>query len=114
MRVVCCTLLAVAVASVQAGAEIDVELRLLVLGAPSEVETTTDLSALPGQTCVAERNDSFVLELWASDLGSVNTGIVGFYLDLAFDNTLLRADALVHASLFNAFVEGVIDNGGGA
>ena len=113
MRLVGSVILAIAVASVQARAEIDVELRLLVLDAPSAVETTTDLSTLPGQTCVAEVNDSLVLELWASDLGSINTGIIGFYVDLAFDNTLLRADALVYSSLFDAFVEGAIDNGAG-
>ena len=113
MKLVGWVSLAVAVVSVEADGETDVELRLLVLDTPSGVETTAELSSLPGQTCNMEAQDPFVLELWASDLGSVNTGIVGFYVDLAFDHTLVRADALVHSSLFNAFLEGEIDNGVG-
>ncbi|UCE60591.1 MAG: hypothetical protein JSU63_02340 [Phycisphaerales bacterium] len=113
MKLVGLVILAIGVASAQAGAEIDVELRLLVLDMPSGVETTTDLSTLPGQTCVAAVNDSLVLEFWVSDVGSVNTGILGFYTDLTFENTLLHADALVHSSLFDAFLEGEIDNGTG-
>ena len=113
MKLVGWVILAIVIASGWARAEIDVELCLLVLDTPSGVETTTDLSTLPGQTCVLGVNDSFVLELWGSDLGSVNTGIVGFYVDLAFDHTLVTADALAHSSLFHAFLEGEIDNGAG-
>ena len=106
-------MLGLATTSVQAGAEIDVELRLIALDAPSDLETTIDLNALPGQISELELNDPFVLELWVSDLGTINTGIVGFYVDLAFDKTRLRADTLTHSSVFAAFVEGVIDNDAG-
>jgi len=89
----------------------DVELRLVPLLAPSGVDTALDVDALPGQLCDAEPlPGSFVIELWASDSGTLNTGIIGFYLDLAFDSTVLEADALVHSALYPVLQEGTIDN----
>ena len=54
---------------------------------------------------------SYVLEVWVSDVGSVNTGVTSAYLDVSWDNGAINdATGLTHTSLFDFFPEGTINN----
>ncbi len=90
---------------------IDVAVQVVVLSAPSATETTDDPSVLPGQ--ISSCTSAFVIELWVSDLGAVNTGITGLYVDVLYDQAVLQVDNLVNGSLFPSFTEGTIDNAQG-
>ena len=66
---------------------VDVELRLIPLLVPSGLDVTDDPGALPNQVCEAGMlPGNFVVELWASDIGVINTGVTGFYVDVFFNN----------------------------
>ncbi len=89
----------------------DVELQLIPLAASSVVETTTDPSGLPGQLCdTTPIPENFVVELWASDIGDVNTGITGFFVDLDFDPAILQVTSLTNSTLFSTLADGAFDN----
>ncbi len=94
----------------------DVAVRLVALTAPGTVDTTTDLTSLPNQLGSAGCGPSFVLELWVSDLGALNTGVLGVYVDVLYDPAFAQATSLVHTPLFPAglFAEGAIDNASGS
>ncbi len=87
---------------------VDVAMQVVTLNVPSGVDTTNDPLTLPGQ--LSGCPSTFVAELWVSDLGVLNTGITGFYVDVLFDNTIVQADAFVHGSLYPSLQEGAINN----
>jgi hypothetical protein len=87
----------------------DVALQLIALENPSGLDTTTDPAALPNQiTAGGGCANTFVLELWASDVGSTNTGLLGFYVDVDYDPLVFAATGLIHGELFDQFTEGTI------
>ncbi len=54
---------------------------------------------------------NYVLEVWVSDVGSVNTGVTSVYLNVDWDNDAMNdAMGMTHTSLFNLFPEGTINN----
>ncbi len=56
-------------------------------------------------------NPSYILEVWVSDIGTVNTGVTSAYFDVTWDNDAINdATGLTHTSLFNFFPEGTINN----
>lgn len=92
----------------------DVELRLVQLVASSGVETTMDPDSLPGQICDADPlPSSFVVELWASDIGDLNTGITGLFVDLDFNPPDLQVTSLTNSATFSTLADGSFDNGAG-
>ena len=94
---------------------IDVELRMLTLDRPSAVTVTTAPDALPGQADTFDVAQPFVLELWVSDVGALNSGVVGLYLDLTYDGSVVLVDGLQHTpGEFQLLLEGSVDNGAGA
>ena len=53
----------------------------------------------------------YVLEVWVSDVGTVNTGVTSAYFDVTWDNDAINdATGLTHTSLFDFFPEGTINN----
>jgi hypothetical protein len=53
----------------------------------------------------------YVLEVWVSDVGAVNTGLTSAYLDVAWDNDAIsEAVDITHTNLFDFFPEGTINN----
>jgi len=96
---------------------IDVAVAAIPLLAPSTVDITEDPYSLDGQMPGLHCGDTFVLELWVTDSGDLNTGIVAIYLDLVFDNFKVWADNLVHTPLFPdvgpPLTDGTIDNPSG-
>ncbi|MGB0714526.1 MAG: hypothetical protein ACPGXK_01525 [Phycisphaerae bacterium] len=89
---------------------IDVALQTVALGAPSGLDTTDDPESLQGQLCFGgSLPPSFVVELWTSDIGVLNTGVTGFYVDVSYDPNVLSADSLDYGALFPILQEGAID-----
>lgn len=93
---------------------IDVSLIPVALSAPSGLEETLDPTTLPGQVCLeGDLPPAFVVELWVSDVGVVNSGITGFYADVNYDLSVISADLLDHGALFPILQEGTIVGGAG-
>jgi hypothetical protein len=89
----------------------DVELRLVPLIAPSGLDATTDPDALPGQLCsISPLPSTFTLELWTSDIGVLNTGVTGFFADLAFDPNILQVNGVTNGASFPILSGGSFDN----
>lgn len=101
----------VAASRAASGQESDVSIQLLTLSAPSAVASTADLSDVPSQGMIYQPGQSFVLEIWATDAGALNTGIVGLYVDLLFDPSVVSVSSLQHGpGAFSVLPEGIIDN----
>lgn len=105
------------VAPAEAGT-IDVVLRLVSLPAPSPVSNVSipedQLKSLLGHVVSFDPLDTFYVELWVSDVGSLNTGMTGFFADLSFNQSLVRGDALFHTpGSFGLLPSGTIDNTAG-
>ncbi len=92
----------------------DVALRLIPFTSPNTLEVSDQPGSLPGRICEPNNVPStFVVELWTSDLGAINTGVTGIYTDLSFDPSVFQASSLVHTSGFPELNEGTFDNGSG-
>lgn len=96
----------------------DALFRLVTLRAPSLSATVTvadsELKAILGNVTTFQSGDRVVLEMWVSDVGTLNTGITGFFADISFDQSVLRADVLAHSpGPFAVLTDGTIDNPGG-
>ncbi len=71
-------------------------------------------STLPASDASFMLDDSFVVELWATDRGAVNTGLEQVYVDLSFDAAHVQAAGIVHRPPFTDSVSGTIDNVNGS
>jgi len=97
----------------------DALFRLVTLRAPSQSAVVTvsdsELKTILGNVTTFQSGDRVVLEMWVSDVGALNTGITGFFADISFDQSVLRADALAHSpGPFAVLTDGTIDNPAGA
>ena len=84
----------------------DFEYRCVIVGSPNPVDRTT---VLPASLANALVGDSITVELWATDLGSTNTGLVSVYADLDYPESCLNTTAITSSALFNQFTSGVDD-----
>ncbi len=92
----------------------DVALQLIPFVSPSAVDVSNQPGMLPGRICESSSiPGTFVVELWVSDVGVVNTGVTGMYVDLSFNPTVFQATSLVHSAGFPELNEGGIDNSNG-
>jgi hypothetical protein len=71
--------------------------------------TTTEIrGALPNSTTSIVRGSTFYVELWTSDVGAINTGLTGVYVDLGFCPQI-TPQALFHGNTFTVFSSGTIN-----
>ncbi|MCH8854051.1 MAG: hypothetical protein IID41_15585, partial [Planctomycetes bacterium] len=108
------TVVCFATAAAPAAAQIDVEVRLIPVESPSGSDVVPDVGSLPSNTLILNRSvtPEFFLEVWVSDVGSVNTGVIAAYFDVTWDNgNLTDAIGTACSSLFSLLCEGSIENG---
>ena len=96
--------------------DVDVAFELVVLNAPSASGTTTLLPASIGSIA---QGQTYYVEVWASDVGDISTGITSAYVDLHFPAAAAGVTNVSHGSLFTLFPAGsiglgVIDELGGS
>lgn len=72
--------------------------------------TTEIRSAEPVSQEAVTRGGYYYVEIWASDLGSTNTGLTGVYVDVNFCAQSV-AEEVQHGSLFTLFPSGTIQTG---
>ncbi len=84
-------------------AEVDMEYRCIILATPGPTDQTTTLPEGLAQVGIG---DTFYVEFWATDSGSVNTGIVSAYADLDYPEDCVVAGDIVPTVLFNLFPSG--------
>lgn len=87
---------------------IDLEYRCVVVDAQTSVVQT---DALPVGVENIPIGSTFYVELWTTDSGTVNTGLVSAYSDLSFTAGLATCEAVDHAALFPLFQSGMCAEG---
>ncbi|MEE8170225.1 MAG: hypothetical protein V3T70_06735, partial [Phycisphaerae bacterium] len=71
--------------------------------------TTSEVrSALPASLDAVARGSTFFLEIWASDVGEINTGLTSVYVDISFCTPAAAATGLNHGTIFTTFPSGTI------
>ena len=96
---------------------VDVAIELAVLGTPSESETTT---LLPESIESISSGETYYLEVWASDVGYVNTGLTSVYVDISFASEAASVVSVSHGDIFDTLksgsygIAGEIDELGGS
>jgi hypothetical protein len=88
---------------------VDVVIELAVLGTPSESDTTT---LLPESIESISSGETYYLEVWASDVGYVNTGLTSVYVDISFASEAASVVSVSHGDIFDTFKSGSYDIAG--
>jgi hypothetical protein len=86
----------------------DVAFEVVVLESASGSDTTT---ALPSSVEGIEDGETYYVEIWVSDIGDIDTGIVAAYVDLSFPEEL-SVVSISHGGVFTAVASG-FNNGPG-
>jgi parallel beta-helix repeat protein len=82
----------------------DVEIRLVALGSPSSSETT---QVLPSSIDSVSLGRRYYVEVWASDVGSTNTGLTSVYVDSNYIPCgAASIQSIDHNGPFGQFVSG--------
>ena len=94
----------------------DIAFELIVLDAPSPSDTTT---TLPISVNTITSDDTYYLEVWVSDIGGYDTGVISAYVDVNFPADVVTITDVSHGSIFTMFanstvVSGLIDELGGS
>lgn len=99
--------------------QFDVLLRMAAVAAPSPASSVvaysdSELKALLGHMDSVAPSSDFFLEVWVSDVGKLNSGITGFFVDINFDNGIVVANSLSHSpGPFTFLAGGAINNAAG-
>lgn len=109
--VVCAVGLAMWVMAVNAVGSVDVRIQVIPLQNSSGVSNVR--TVLPTLHAEVQPGSPYVLEVWLSDVGALNTGIVAAYVDLAYDTAWTDAKSLKHGDLFTSFRAGAIQDASG-
>ncbi|HKQ48848.1 MAG TPA: LamG domain-containing protein [Phycisphaerae bacterium] len=72
--------------------------------------TTETRTSLPTSASAIVRGGTYYVEIWASDVGTTNTGLTGVYVDLAFCSQS-TANAVFHGNTYTVFSSGTISSG---
>jgi len=93
----------------------DLAFAVRAVNAPTATETVNNL---PTSIQAVSVGDTYHVELWASDVGAVNTGVTSAYVDLVFDAAKTNVVSINHGTIYSLFVTGttgagVIDELGG-
>jgi hypothetical protein len=84
----------------------DVEIRLVLLSLPSSSDKT---DVLPSSIQSVSVGQDFYIEVWASDVGSTNTGLTSLYVNVRFEPCSgLSVQSIDHAEIFTTFPSGEI------
>ncbi|MHC4098381.1 MAG: LamG domain-containing protein, partial [Planctomycetota bacterium] len=75
------------------------------------VETSKIRTTLPDSMAGVVRGSTYYIEIWASDVGAINTGLTGVYVDVGFCSQT-GASELNHGTIFVTFPNGTIQPGG--
>ena len=94
----------------------DVAFEVVVLDAQSGSDTTTTLPVSVDQVTSGQ---TYYLEVWVSDRGYINTGLICAYVDLSFPGDVMSVVSISHGGIFTAVPTGstgssVIDELGGS
>ncbi|MFQ5495007.1 MAG: hypothetical protein ACE5EX_06460 [Phycisphaerae bacterium] len=85
----------------------DVKLALVLRRTDSGIDTAI---APPDSDPTVVGDRDFVVELWATDSGAVNTGLIGVFVDLSFPSDKVEALSIDHRPPFTLLAGGTIDN----
>lgn len=85
----------------------DVRIALVVRRTQSVDDTAT---SLPVSDNTVIRDTDFVIELWATDSGAVNTGLIGVFANLSFPPEKMGVMTIDHRPPFNLLESGTFDN----
>jgi rhamnogalacturonyl hydrolase YesR len=88
----------------------DIEIHLVALSAPSSFATT---EVLPSSTDSILVGQEYYVEVWASDVGSTNTGLTSVYVDLNYTPCNAVSIQLIdHSGPFGQFESGTVTSCG--
>ena len=79
------------------------EIRVLTSPSASDITTT-----LPTSVENLQADQTYYLELWTSDIGSINLGLIAAYVDLAFTPGAIDILDIDHNDTFKLFLDGTI------
>ncbi|MCG8404941.1 MAG: right-handed parallel beta-helix repeat-containing protein [Phycisphaerales bacterium] len=91
------------------GGVTDVTFDLAVLAAPSASDTAV---MLPPSVCKINQGQDYFVEVWASDVNEVNSGLVCAYVDLEFPEDDFTVVSIMHTGLFDTLPSGSAVAGG--
>lgn len=86
----------------------DVAVALVVTDAVSGPDQVT---TLPTPTTCVQAGGTLYVEVWVSDIGSLNTGITSAYTDIAWDDTFAVGISIAHRPPFTLFSSGTLSAG---
>ena len=89
---------------------VDIEVAITLLHTQSDTDSST---SVPVAATAFEKGQTFVAEIWATDRGVINTGLLDVYVDVAFDSTVVSAEGIQHRTPFLGNTMGSIDNNAG-
>ena len=87
----------------------DVKVSVVALSSPSSSDTRQSLPTSISATPVGQ---DYYVEVWASDVGTTNTGLTSVYVDLTFSpSAATTAKSVSHGGIFTVFPSGTIGSG---
>jgi len=89
-----------------AGSSTDIAFELAILNTPSALEETT---VLPSSINSISSGQTYYVEVWVSDVGDINTGLVSAYLDISYPADGADVVSISHGSIFSTFTSGTKD-----
>ncbi|MCH8042671.1 MAG: tandem-95 repeat protein [Planctomycetes bacterium] len=89
---------------------VSIDLALAVVAAPSPSESS---AAPPESIAEVSANDSYFVEVWIQETGSLTAGMVGGSIDLSFTTATVDMVALEHGETFGLLVSGDVDEAAG-
>lgn len=82
----------------------DVKVRSVIVTSPSPADAT---GTLPPSISSMSQGQDYYVELWASDVGSTNTGLTSVYLDVDFGPRVATSvQSIDHGGIFTVFPSG--------
>jgi hypothetical protein len=91
-----------------AGADVNVSVVALLSPSPSDTTNT-----LPSSVLSVPKGQDYYVEVWASDVGTTNTGLTSVYTDVAFTpSSAASVQSINHGGIFTVFASGTVISGG--
>jgi len=92
-------------APAQGGPGADLELRLVAISTPTPFDTST---SLPEPIPVIDVGEQYVLEVWATDRGDLNTGITSVYIQVECPQDSVSILGATTSESYNVFSSGEV------
>jgi hypothetical protein len=88
----------------------DVKVHSVILTCPSLSDT---METLPASISSVWQGQNYYVEVWASDVGTINTGLTSVYVDVDLGpNLSASVQSIDHGGIFTVFASGTIRPGG--